>query len=72
MKNMSLAMSAMAVMLAAAASADAPSLFKDGEFLAGCNYWASDSGIYMWRRRSVCSTTKQEIRLCRLQSGAMK
>ena len=24
--------------------------FESGTFYAGCNYWASDSGMYMWRR----------------------
>lgn len=24
--------------------------FESGTFYAGCNYWASDSGIYMWRK----------------------
>ena len=23
---------------------------KDGAFAIGCNYWASNAGIYMWRR----------------------
>ena len=40
----------LAAVLVAAANAKTPSLFKNGEFLTGCNYWASDSGIYMWRR----------------------
>ena len=28
----------------------ARSLFAPGEFRTGCNYWASNAGLYMWRR----------------------
>ena len=28
----------------------AAELFRSGEFLTGCNYWASNAGMYMWRR----------------------
>ena len=25
-------------------------LFASGEFFVGCNYWAKNAGMYMWRR----------------------
>lgn len=33
----------------ASGSVGAAGLFKPGEFLVGCNYWASHAGMYMWR-----------------------
>ena len=56
---------AFAAACAFAANAEAPSLFKDGEFRAGCNYWASDSGIYMWRRWNAATVEKDVADLAR-------
>lgn len=36
-------------------------LFADGEFSVGCNYWASNAGMYMWRRWSP-ETVEKDIR----------
>jgi len=44
--------------LCAAALAGTQPLFTKGEFLTGCNYWASDSGIYMWRRWNPTTVEK--------------
>ena len=65
MKNVSLAMLALTVALVAAANAETLSLFKNGEFLTGCNYWASDSGIYMWRRWNAATVEKDVADLAR-------
>ena len=57
MKHRRLALAALAVVAGATVPAVAevaarPALFRAGEFLTGCNYWASHAGIYMWRRWS--------------------
>ncbi len=65
MKNVSLATFALIAALVAAANAESPSLFKNGEFLTGYNYWASDSGIYMWRRWNAATVEKDVADLAR-------
>ena len=37
-------------------------IFEDGRFYTGCNYWASDSGLYMWRRWNP-ETVRKDIAL---------
>ena len=37
-------------------------VFEDGSFYTGCNYWASNAGLYMWRRWEP-ETVKMDIEL---------
>ena len=46
-----LAMGALVLTGVWSASAEPKNIFTDGEtFYTGCNYWASNAGMYMWRR----------------------
>ena len=46
-----LLMAALAAVTMSTLSAEPKNIFTDGEtFYTGCNYWASNAGMYMWRR----------------------
>ena len=55
-----------ALTFAGADGADRPAgysnVFEDGSFYTGCNYWASNAGLYMWRRWEP-ETVKKDIEL---------
>ena len=46
-----LLVAALAAVMVGPAFAEPKNVFSDGEtFYTGCNYWASNAGMYMWRR----------------------
>jgi len=50
---------ALAAAMASAVWAGARNVFTDGSaFYTGCNYWASNAGMYMWRRWSAAAVSK--------------
>ena len=66
MKRLLFAAIAVASCVASAATAPAaPSMFTDGRFYTGCNYWASNAGMYMWRRWNPAAVEKDIAELSR-------
>ena len=47
-------------------------LFRDGEFLVGCNYWASHAGMYMWRDWSAETVRADVTRLAEHGVGILR
>ena len=54
-----LMMAALAMLAVSGAKADVKNVFTDGgKFYTGCNYWASNAGMYMWRRWNPQAVSK--------------
>ena len=63
---------ALAVGLCATAFAEPQALFAKGEFLTGCNYWASDSGMLMWRRWNPATVERDVAELAQNGVSVMR
>ena len=49
------------------AQGSAGGVFTRGEFYTGCNYWASNAGMYMWRRWDPKAVEKRIATAGRIQ-----
>ena len=55
------------------ASAEMKNVFADGEtFYTGCNYWASNAGMYMWRRWDAKTVEKDIAELSKNGVNVMR
>ncbi len=67
-----LVLASLAPAVRAADAPSAPSLFADGRFYTGCNYWASHAGLYMWRRWNPAVVEKDIAELAKNGVNVMR
>ena len=68
-----LTVAALAAAMASAAFAEPKNIFTDGStFYTGCNYWASNAGMYMWRRWNPAAVSKDIAELAKNGVNVMR